>query len=1337
MSASLRMLLMTRLLISAIAVALALALPAIARAAMPPVDLTQLPAGLAGARVPPNLLLDLSLTDSAVAAAYPGAADYARATAYPGYFNPRLCYDYPLRRKAGTQIDEPDLRDATGYFSAVKPADAAHECGGDAFSGNFLNWASASVLDIVRYGLTGGDRVIDEAGRTVLQRAYLPQGAPNADFYAHSVYFPRKVLTASATGSAPLGVTPFDVPTLYIVSCRNRILFSDSQDGGDCDTPRLSGKTLAHSDKYLGEYLARVRVCEAVEGSGSFARLDLCLPYGRRYKPAGSVQRQAGALRVGLATYLTEYGADDLNLYGGALRAPLEHVGPLRYDGPDFTASVNADMAWSAATGVLPLHPGGTAGIDGLLNTINLLGRAKPARSGIYRAAGPLAELYYESLRYLQGRQPSPGAPVPGASDDGLPVLQPWRDPVTAPCQRNVIVTIGNADAAGDRYVPGNTRTDHVDAARAADPSGAPPGLDVMDATRRVGAFEADPGAVYGNGAPRPHLAGLELQDTGAAGLGTYYAAGLAYWAHVNPVRLDQPVRVDNHVIDLDSGGNGLPGDSNPRNSAGNPRPRDSALYLVAKYGAFHDRNQDGNPFQSVVPGSAKKRRLDSEWSVDGSDPRHYFMGSEPVALLAAIRSVFADASSGASAAPGPVPGLALLATRTPGQETLFFQAGFDPSDGSGSLVRLPLAKDAEGRINIGEPLWEAGALLTAGASAQTARPIYTLSDEAGQAPKTVAFEWAALSSAQRALLDRPPAAGEADANAAAPAADGLGAARLAYLRGDRTREAGRPGGIFRRRASLLGDVVHSAPVHVGAPSKNVQGAGYDAFYQANAGRRAAVYLGANDGMLHAFDAASGAELFAYVPNALIGALNQLPSPAHGHRPYVDGAAAAGEALLAGGWKTVLVSAMGGGAQGVFALDVTDPAGFHNSGALWEFTDADDAAIGNVRAAPAIAKLRTGIENGLPVYRYFVVVASGFNNYVDDGPGRFTRNGAGALFLLALDKPKAAPWQLGTNYYKFTMPASDSNAANALAPPALVAGGDGALRYAYAGDLQGNLWRIDFTGKAPWANNVGPGSGKRPLFVARDGAGARQPITGQVKVVYAPGGGHLILFGTGKLVEHADLLASAFRPQSFYAIRDTLADPPALVSGRAALAARTLDASAVGLALSGAPLLHLGADAKSGWYLDFSQAQTTGERSVGGAALAAGKVFFNTTLPGGDACAAPRTRSYAIDALTGLAIDDEGQAKSGAVTGQLSDEHWRGPPVVIDMASVAGARNATGRAVVTKHYVVFNLGRNGPQQAPKAGPGKSRLTLPARRMSWREVANWRELHEAAVKAAKK
>ncbi|SFV01534.1 pilus assembly protein [Pseudoduganella namucuonensis] len=642
---------------------------------------------------------------------------------------------------------------------------------------------------------------------------------------------------------------------------------------------------------------------------------------------------------------------------------------------------------------------------------------------------------------------------------------------------------------------------------------------------------------------------------------------------------------------------------------------------------------------------------------------------------------------------------------------TAVFQAGARPVDWSGQLTRGALSVDAAGLPQTRQ-LWDAADLL----DVNHARRIYTSALVQG-VRTTMPFEWDSLSTQQRTALNRPPPP-------AKPLSDRRGESRLAWLRGDRSEE----GGLFRRRGHVLGDAVHSAPLYVGPPRVDLQGEAYAGFLERHKARRAAVYLGANDGMLHAFDAVTGAELFAYVPDALFPLLNRLPDPGYEHHAYIDGPATAAEAQLAGAWRTVLVSAMGGGAQGVFALDITDPADFVNgAGALWEFTDRDDDAMGNVTTPPRIARAHVRTRGGVPEYRYFAVVPSGVNNYAQDGNADGTA--ANALFLLALDKPKDEAWRRGVNYYRLRTPAGDPALANGLGAPALILDDSGALRHAYAGDLQGNLWRFSFTGVAPWSG----ASGSEPLFVARDADGKRQPITQQPQAAYAPDGGYVILFGTGRLLEETD--RERKDTQSFYAVLDDPSGPGATPASsarpmdRADLARRELDGApgARNVVVRGRGFSYTGASARGGWYIDFPNAASTGERSTASATLADGKLYFNTILPGGGPCAPLASRSYVLDPLAGLAPDSLGLPATGESTGELTSDYLPAAPAPVTIARTR-ARRAGGRAVVAKEVAVINFGAGTPGPLAAA---RTRVAIPAGRISWREVANWRELHQAA------
>lgn len=1273
------------------------------------------------ANVHPNMVLSLSLEFSSAGSAYRGdSINYNKMFEYVGYFNPLKCYTY---RGGNRNITD-------GYFAISKAADAiTHECGGDSFSGNFMNWAASSTLDILRYGLTGGDRIVDTADTTILQRAILKES-----FYANDAYFPRRTLTAGGAMSAPSQVTPFNVATLYVVSCGNRILFGDSKNSdGNCDTSAYDKNgRLAKTDKKLGEYLARVKVCDAAEGA---TRADLCQQYGKYTKPVGEIQRRAHQIRFAAMGYLLD---DSVTRYGGVLRAPMKYVGAKKFEGPGFAEAVNDRAEWDASTGVFYSNPENPSDRNsattnsGVINYLNKFGR-----SGIYKTLDPISELYYEAIRYLQGKQPTRQATV-GMTDamrDGFPVLETWTDPIIASCQQSTIVAIGDANTNWDRYVPGNNRTSYNngsnanDFARAADAAvaGKTPELDVKRWTRKVGEMEADAGGAHANPAPRKNLRDLENADTGADGHGTYYIAGLAYWANTNDIRLDKPTRVKTAAIDVDEGGNGLiDGSVRPI------KPRDSQLYLAAKYGGFDDKNNDGNPYVTfAADGKTILKWKNSEWDESGSGvPRNYFLAGQPKEMIRAIRKIF----SGAENASGTMPKVSASSSKIMSDGAFVYQAGFDPSTWSGSLKKMKLVPDgANGEVRTATSAdWDAGEVLT-GLGAKDAEPdaaarniFVTRSNADNNANKslgTVEFKWDKLSADQKTLLNASPVDGKGD---------GLGEHRLNYLRGMRNLELGRPGGMFRQRDRVLGDIINSNPVYVGAPAANAQGAGYQKFHDDCKGRIGAVYVGANDGMLHAFDAANGRELFAYIPAALMQRVNQLTAPGYAHRPYADGEISVSDAQLGSGWKTILAAGMGGGAQGLFALDVTNPSAFGaGMGTVLEFTDGDDADMGNLVSAPVIAKFRTRVTNGVPEYQYFIVAASGFNNYRDDGAGKFDTAAPGALFLLSLDKGAAEKWRQGANYYKFKTPISEPNQQNGLSAPALVMGSDGAVRYAYAGDLQGNLWRFDFTASAPWPAALGRSS-HTPLFTAKDSNGIRQAITAQPKVVFAPGGGYVVLFGTGKFVEEADAAPGNFKSQSFYGIVDSTHDGDK-VSGRKQLAPRVLTKGVANgraaLTVTGDAFDYGGADEnKKGWYFDFVESDKTGERSVSSAVAEYGRLFFNSMIPGGDPCGAGGGRTYAIDALTGL-------PPGGNATGFLSQVGMMSTPVLFETGAVrVGERNAIGKRVVKRKQTVFNFGAGGVSgTAAPAQDGAVEVGVPAGRTSWREVLNWKELRDAAKK----
>ncbi|WP_185545883.1 pilus assembly protein [Variovorax sp. KBW07] len=1265
------------------------------------------PLALLASQADPHVVIDLALKSANAGAAYRGRFDWTQI--YPGYWESMGCYAY---------------LSSDGYFKRVSKATKGH--GGEIacnnqWSGNLLNWAASSALDGVRLALTGGDRVVDTPDRTVLQRAVLPE-----DFYRGS-HFPDKALTGNLDKLTPLvtgnaeGARATD--TVHFNSCLDR-LFVGPTATGTCNEPgrdQRYGPGLASVS-----YAARVEVCTPDEAA---VRRTLCFKYpGGNHKPVGAVQAYSERMRFAVFGHLSD---DDPTRYGGVLRAPLKHVGPQKTDAA-FDMVENVQAEWDADTGVFNADPmsssairEGAAAFSGVVNVINRFGRSG-ARQGDYNRFDAAGELYYESLRYLQGKLPTPEAFVRlGSGNDarkgGLPVYssaahwgsQAQAASTAASCQKNHVLVLGDLETSHDRSLPGLSRgASPADFDRGFNGAAYEP--DTSYWTSLVGAFENQEALSYSHPSGKTGLAttgnsgpfafnykgGAQLTSRNIAAAetgadkGSFGMAGLAYWARTQRIRGDAPeARVQTFVIDVGQGGDGEV----------RQKHRGSALYLAAKYGGFADANDDGSPFRASGGTGRPDVGSNTEWA-DGLDadgqpkPWSYFLASGAGQMASAIRRVFAQAAAPSDSG---TTGGALSSDTLAKEGASLYVAQSGGRRWAGTLLSYPLVNDvASGGVQRGgKPDWDAGALLTGSAAAKpplparepSSRRIFSLSTAGTGVP----FEWAALDPTLRAHLSATP-----DAEPAA--SDALSPERLAYLRGDRRKELSAPGGVFRVRDSVMGDVAHSVPLFVGARQ----------------GRQAAVYVGANDGMLHAFSASTGEELFAYVPRTLFSRLGSYSSPDYVHRSLVDGSPAVGEMRLANGaQKTVLVSGTGGGATGVFALDVSDPGAFSADRVMWEFSGADDADMGHLLQAPRVMKFRTAAATPASpaTYGWFAVVPSGFNNA---NPAKRT-----ALFLLSLDKPAAAAWVQGINYHKIVLPRpKDKDTVNALGVPGDEAAADGAVRFLYAGDTQGNLWKFDFTGNAPWLSGEVLSFGKTPLMVAMEAGDAdarRQPITVQPVVGAGPNGGAIVLFGTGKFVSPDDLSHANYGVQTLYAVHDNGVAIPA-GTARTQLQSRTTGVAPGGAlpSIAGDAFVYGAFDRKTtsrrGWYFDLPGSPAAGERLVSSPVLADGQLFFNTLMPRPSVCGdnGGGGHSCAVNAMTGL---------SSGGTCVLAEAGLPGTTHLMQLGDASyGASDALGRRSATRRLSVVHLGGRGGVSTSQPVEG-GKVSQVAGRLNWRQV----------------
>ncbi len=491
-------------------------------------------------------------------------------------------------------------------------------------------------------------------------------------------------------------------------------------------------------------------------------------------------------------------------------------------------------------------------------------------------------------------------------------------------------------------------------------------------------------------------------------------------------------------------------------------------------------------------------------------------------------------------------------------------------------------------------------------------------------------FRWSDLTTgagSQQEALSKDPGTAIIDATE--------GQKRLEYVRYNRASEK-QFGGTYRDRngSSVLGDIVNSAAVYVGAPDVFYPDtieptAPWSAFRASHSTRTPMIYVGANDGMLHGFGACMSAtdpgcsvsdlgnEKLAFVPNVVIPKLNRLPDPTYTHSFYVDGTPAISDVFYNGSWHTVLVGGLRAGGQAIYALDITDPSSFSESNAaslvLWEFSDnptADplkgDLDLGYTFSQPVIAKMN---YNG----KWAAIFGNGYNN--SDADGNASTTGLGALFVVDIET--------GKTIRKITVPAGTVATPNGLATPKVIdTNNDQMADIAYAGDLQGNMWKFDLSSPTPGSWTV------QKLFAATDPGNVAQPITSKPEVTRHPNGksGYMVYFGTGKYLESGLTDIANTQTQTFYGIWDSqgaFANPVL----KASLQTQTLTtvvstAGAVtGRKVSNNPITAWGTGGgqNMGWKIDFTL--SPGERVYNDPQyISDGRILVVSNIPDSNPC---------------------------------------------------------------------------------------------------------------------
>lgn len=504
-----------------------------------------------------------------------------------------------------------------------------------------------------------------------------------------------------------------------------------------------------------------------------------------------------------------------------------------------------------------------------------------------------------------------------------------------------------------------------------------------------------------------------------------------------------------------------------------------------------------------------------------------------------------------------------------------FYRSLYDPSDWSGAVQAHGINSDG----SAGYRLWSTDTTVTANSNALFQTWRLPSGARRGAVVALNGSTYSALGTAQKAVLDLA-----AGANS--------GQELLDWSTGQSV-----PG--YRLRTRLMGDVINSSLIlaRAGEALAANSHAGYPA-YRADKRQNmvSSLLAGANDGFVHVLAARDGAHRLAFLPAALqegIGARASIDLVRNGHQSGMDGPIVVGDAVLNGIWTTMAVAGFGAGGKGLTGIRLYDQsAGNGALGALWEISPATSgyADLGHVYGEAVITQM-----DG----RWVAVIGNGYGNT------------AGQPVLYVIDLVD------GRLIKSLSAGASDPASGNGLSAPRVATDGSGRVLAAYAGDLQGRLWKFDLAGPPGDWRVAFAGD---PLFRTGIAVNPGQPITTRPALLEHPQGGRLVLFGTGQFLEAADRLDTGV--QAFYAVWDKPGGTGNLDSGSLQPQTILSETTAGGRKVRTLSSHRVNWYSANGWYLPLIHGSPTGERVTRNIVTRGGRVLFNTGLitPSVDPC---------------------------------------------------------------------------------------------------------------------
>ncbi len=651
------------------------------------------------------------------------------------------------------------------------------------------------------------------------------------------------------------------------------------------------------------------------------------------------------------------------------------------------------------------------------------------------------------------------------------------------------------------------------------------------------------------------------------------------------------------------------------------------------------------------TPGNDKRENIDDLWHAAVNSRGEFVAATSPDKFAEALTSTLnAIASETKYEASGGASSVEVKA----GAKTFFSR--YTSGTWDGDIVAFSINETTG--LQDPSPVWDAESQLPTWNS----RNIYVNVDGIAQE-----FLYSKLSSAQKAYLNSD---------------------LVDYLRGDRSKEEDKPGGTLRQRAGVLPAFINSQLVYVAATEHGnyygkfsfASAIAYAAYVTAQQNRRPVIYIAGNNGMLHAFDADSGEEIYAFLPNSSISnKLSNYADKEYGsgetglkpHQYILDGELTVADAYLGGTWKTILVATQGRGGSGIFALDITNPDDIKF---LWEKSATDHDALGNNLGKPVITQIAEG--------KWRVILGNGPNS-----------NGDRAQLLM---------FDLATG--AFTPVNTGMGGNNGLAAVnSWDSDGDGFHDSAYAGDLRGNVWRFRNLATSPTATILFAGGTDHPITAA--------PLV----LLNQKTGATWVYVGTGQYLNPADLQNT--NTQTWYG----LIDDGTTITSEGKLMQRKLTASGpssgggVGRILESGTEWEIITAGKRGWYINFDLPGNNGERMMTPNFILGGALFGITFTPEvTDPCQPDGSSSiWAINPFSGGRIDQGIFGSTGA-------------DGIFNFFTIDGVFLSVqdGLPAITSGAPPIGISTDGAYVRPGPGVDKQ-ISIPkgaVGRQSWREIS---------------